>query len=139
MARLIEELKKLPGVGGKTAQRMVLQWGMSDNFPLRALVSQDQLMAHSDELRAKIDAGAYVYFTFLRPFAELAGVELDWTLGVRRELPGHHEGLVRALSFSPNGDLLASGSATIVFSSFVTQSPGAVPTAFGIATPPPML
>ena len=28
----------------------------------------------------KIDAGAYVYFTFLRPFAELAGVELDWTV-----------------------------------------------------------
>jgi len=30
--------------------------------------------------RAKIDAGAYVYFTFLRPFAEVAGVELDWTV-----------------------------------------------------------
>lgn len=32
------------------------------------------------ERRAKIDAGAYVYFTFLRPFAELAGVGLDWTV-----------------------------------------------------------
>ena len=32
------------------------------------------------ERRAKIDTGAYVYFTFLRPFAELAGVELDWTV-----------------------------------------------------------
>ena len=32
------------------------------------------------ERNAKIDAGAYVYFTFLRPFAELAGVELDWTV-----------------------------------------------------------
>ena len=32
------------------------------------------------ERRAKIDAGAYVYFSFLRPFAELAGVELDWTV-----------------------------------------------------------
>jgi len=32
------------------------------------------------ERRAKIDAGAYVYFTFLRPFAELANVELDWTV-----------------------------------------------------------
>ncbi len=32
------------------------------------------------ERRAKIDAGAYVYFTFLRPFAELAGVEIDWTV-----------------------------------------------------------
>ena len=30
--------------------------------------------------RAKIDAGAYVYFTFLRPFAELAGVDVDWTV-----------------------------------------------------------
>jgi hypothetical protein len=31
---------------------------------------------------AKIRAGAYVYFTFLRPFAELAGVaeDLDWTV-----------------------------------------------------------
>ncbi|HTD50881.1 MAG TPA: hypothetical protein VK771_09790 [Acidimicrobiia bacterium] len=32
------------------------------------------------ERRAKIDAGAYVYFTFLRPFAELAGVGADWTV-----------------------------------------------------------
>jgi hypothetical protein len=32
------------------------------------------------ERRAKIDAGAYVYFSFLRPFAELARVELDWTV-----------------------------------------------------------
>ena len=35
----------------------------------------------------KIRAGAYVYFSFLRPFAELAGVadQLDWT--VPRDLP----------------------------------------------------
>lgn len=35
----------------------------------------------------KIRAGAYVYFSFLRPFAELAGVvdDLDWT--VPRDLP----------------------------------------------------
>jgi hypothetical protein len=32
------------------------------------------------ERGAKIDAGAYVYFTFLRPFADLAGVGLDWTV-----------------------------------------------------------
>ena len=32
------------------------------------------------ERSARIDAGAYVYFTFLRPFAELAGVDLDWTV-----------------------------------------------------------
>ncbi|MCW2972394.1 MAG: ATP-dependent metalloprotease FtsH [Thermoleophilia bacterium] len=37
------------------AQRMVLQWGMSDNFSLRALVQEGQLAAHSDELRGKID------------------------------------------------------------------------------------
>ena len=32
--------------------------------------------------RERIDAGAYVYFTFLRPFAEVAGVAdaLDWTV-----------------------------------------------------------
>jgi hypothetical protein len=30
--------------------------------------------------RSKIDAGAYVYFTFLRPFADVAGVDLDWTV-----------------------------------------------------------
>ena len=35
----------------------------------------------------KIRAGAYVYFSFLRPFAEIAGIadELDWT--VPRDLP----------------------------------------------------
>ena len=35
----------------------------------------------------KIRCGAYVYFTFLRPFAEVAGVadDLDWT--VPRDLP----------------------------------------------------
>jgi hypothetical protein len=34
------------------------------------------------ERSAKIDAGAYVYFTFLRPFAEVAGIadDLDWTV-----------------------------------------------------------
>ena len=37
----------------------------------------------------KIRAGAYVYFSFLRPFAEEAGVadQLDWT--VPRDLPSH--------------------------------------------------
>jgi hypothetical protein len=32
--------------------------------------------------RERIDAGAYVYFSFLRPFAEAAGIadELDWTV-----------------------------------------------------------
>jgi hypothetical protein len=37
----------------------------------------------------KIRAGAYVYFSFLRPFAEEAGMadELDWT--VPRDLPDH--------------------------------------------------
>jgi hypothetical protein len=37
----------------------------------------------------KIRCGAYVYFSFLRPFAEIAGVadELDW--GVPRDVPPH--------------------------------------------------
>jgi hypothetical protein len=32
--------------------------------------------------REKLDAGAYVYFSFLRPFAEQAGIadQLDWTV-----------------------------------------------------------
>ncbi len=33
------------------------------------------------------------------------------TLGVRRELAGHKDGLIRALAYSPSGHLLASGSA----------------------------
>ena len=37
------------------AQRMVLQWGMSDNFALRGLIDDGRLMAHSDDLRSKID------------------------------------------------------------------------------------
>lgn len=35
------------------------------------------------ERRDKIDAGAYVYFSFVRPFAEMAGIggdQLDWTV-----------------------------------------------------------
>ena len=43
--------------------------------------------------REKLDAGAYVYFTFLRPFAEAAGVDdrLDWT--VPRDSLDVYEGL----------------------------------------------
>lgn len=43
--------------------------------------------------REKVDAGAYVYFTFLRPFAETAGVDdrLDWT--VPRDSLDVYEGL----------------------------------------------
>ncbi|MEO6867141.1 MAG: ATP-dependent zinc metalloprotease FtsH [Gaiellales bacterium] len=37
------------------AQRMVLQWGMSDSFALRGLIDDGRLMAHSDEMRGKID------------------------------------------------------------------------------------
>ncbi|HYL51220.1 MAG TPA: hypothetical protein VEZ15_04565 [Acidimicrobiia bacterium] len=46
-----------------------------------AKTAQKQLyrMIAGMERTAKIDAGAYVYFTFLRPFAEVAGVALDWT------------------------------------------------------------
>ncbi len=43
--------------------------------------------------KQKLDAGAYVYFTFLRPFAETAGVDdrLDWT--VPRDSLDVYEGL----------------------------------------------
>jgi hypothetical protein len=43
--------------------------------------------------REKLDAGAYVYFTFLRPFAETAGVDdrLDWS--VPRDSLDVYEGL----------------------------------------------
>jgi hypothetical protein len=43
--------------------------------------------------REKLDAGAYVYFTFLRPFAEAAGIDdrLDWT--VPRDSLDVYEGL----------------------------------------------
>jgi hypothetical protein len=45
----------------------------------------------------KIRAGAYVYFTFLRPFAEEAGIaeELDWS--VPRDLPEHVYQLMSAM------------------------------------------
>jgi hypothetical protein len=53
-----------------------------DALAVAAKAAQRQLYRTiaSMERRAKIDAGAYVYFTFLRPFAELAGVDLDWTV-----------------------------------------------------------
>ncbi len=53
-----------------------------DSLAVGAKTAQKQLYRKiaGMERRAKIDAGAYVYFTFLRPFAELAGVEIDWTV-----------------------------------------------------------
>jgi hypothetical protein len=53
-----------------------------DALALAAKSAQKQLYRRIAvmERRAKIDAGAYVYFTFLRPFAELAGVDVDWTV-----------------------------------------------------------
>ena len=53
-----------------------------DALALSAKSAQKQLYRKiaAMERRAKIDAGAYVYFTFLRPFAELAGVDVDWTV-----------------------------------------------------------
>lgn len=55
---------------------------------VRAAQSQHYRNIAAMERDDKIRAGAYVYFSFLRPFAELAGVtdELDWT--VPRDLPG---------------------------------------------------
>ena len=51
-----------------------------------AQAAQYRRIAAMDRME-KIRCGAYVYFSFLRPFAELAGVadELDWT--VPRDLP----------------------------------------------------
>jgi hypothetical protein len=57
--------------------------------------AQQKLYRHiaGMDRREKIDAGAYVYFTFLRPFAETAGVDdrLDWT--VPRDSLDVYEGL----------------------------------------------
>lgn len=68
---------ELPGITTdvKTAQRQLY----------RRIAGMDR--------REKIDAGAYVYFTFLRPFAETAGVDdrLDWT--VPRDSLDVYEGL----------------------------------------------
>jgi hypothetical protein len=51
--------------------------------------------------KEKIDAGAYVYFTFLRPFAEVAGVadRIDWT--VPRDSLDIYEGLSMIESVPP--------------------------------------
>jgi hypothetical protein len=51
----------------------------------------------------KIRAGAYVYFSFLRPFAEEAGIadELDWT--VPRDLPEHVYEFLSALQGENTG------------------------------------
>jgi hypothetical protein len=56
--------------------------GAIDELAAAAKAAQRQLYRTiaGMERRAKIDAGAYVYFTFLRPFAELAGVDLDWSV-----------------------------------------------------------
>jgi hypothetical protein len=53
-----------------------------DALAAAAKTAQKQLyrMIAAMERQARIDSGAYVYFTFLRPFAEVAGVELDWTV-----------------------------------------------------------
>jgi len=66
---------------GSDAPRPIDDDGI-DALAAAAKVAQRQLYRTiaGMERRAKIDAGAYVYFTFLRPFAELAGVELDWTV-----------------------------------------------------------
>jgi hypothetical protein len=57
--------------------------------------TQRQLYRHIAGMsrHEKLDAGAYVYFTFLRPFAEAAGVDdrLDWT--VPRDSLDVYEGL----------------------------------------------
>lgn len=60
--------------------------GLDELEPLAASVKAAQRalyrMIAGMSRTEKIDAGAYVYFTFLRPFAEAAGVvdDLDWTV-----------------------------------------------------------
>jgi hypothetical protein len=50
--------------------------------PVRKAQAQHYRNITQMSRRERIDAGAYVYFTFLRPFAEVAGVtdQLDWTV-----------------------------------------------------------
>ena len=52
----------------------------------------------------RIACGAYVYFTFLRPFAEIAGVadEIDWTCP--RDTPADLYPLVTADMEQPDQD-----------------------------------
>jgi cell division protease FtsH len=38
------------------AHAMVLQYGMSESFPLRSFIHEEQMVAHSNQLRAKIDS-----------------------------------------------------------------------------------
>jgi hypothetical protein len=57
----------------------------------------------------KIRAGAYVYFTFLRPFAEVAGVaeDLDWS--VPRDLPEPIYELMSAMEGDNSGAVADDG------------------------------
>jgi hypothetical protein len=59
-----------------------LDGGERDALGAAAKAAQKQLYRNiaAMERREKINCGAYVYFTFLRPFAEAAGVDLDWTV-----------------------------------------------------------
>lgn len=68
------------GDGGDQLRR--LDASERDALGAAAKVAQKQLYRNiaAMERREKINCGAYVYFTFLRPFAEAAGVELDWTV-----------------------------------------------------------
>jgi hypothetical protein len=68
------------GDGGDELRR--LDASERDALGAAAKVAQKQLYRNiaAMERREKINCGAYVYFTFLRPFAEAAGIELDWTV-----------------------------------------------------------
>lgn len=59
-----------------------LDAGQRDALAAAAKTAQKNLYRRiaAMERRDKINAGAYVYFTFLRPFAELAGVDVDWAV-----------------------------------------------------------
>jgi hypothetical protein len=70
------ELRPVPA-GEQDAIVATVRKAQAQHYRNIAAMSQDE----------KIRAGAYVYFSFLRPFAEVAGVadELDWT--VPRDVP----------------------------------------------------
>ena len=70
---------------------------------VRAAQSQHYRNIAAMDRDEKIRAGAYVYFTFLRPFAEIAGVaeELDWT--VPRDLPDPLYQLISAMQGENSG------------------------------------
>ena len=72
MARLIDELKKLPGVGSKSAQRLALGWaiGCVISIPLGLLMSQVPLVRRAVE--------PYLHFFRFVPPIAFVSLALIW-------------------------------------------------------------